>query len=151
MAEWPSAIKRMLAAKQLEAVNVNPAHAQHVLGLARRHVDTAQMLATTDDSAMAFTAAYDAARKALSAVLAAHGLRVRPIGGAHRNTGVACAVFVRDPALGEFEWMRQLRNATEYPSDDSPGATAADVVEGIEAAAAIVQACADYLARRPSP
>lgn len=35
--------------------------------------------------------AYDAARKALAAVLAHHGLRARPVGGAHVNTGAAAA------------------------------------------------------------
>lgn len=35
--------------------------------------------------------AYDAARKALAAVLAHHGLRARPVGGVHVNTGAAAA------------------------------------------------------------
>lgn len=33
----------------------------------------------------------DAARKALAALLAHHGLRARPVGGAHVNTGAAAA------------------------------------------------------------
>ncbi|MDK7748895.1 hypothetical protein QP572_00795 [Brevibacterium sp. UMB10442] len=46
-----------------------------------------------------------------------------------------------DTALEEFEWMRQVRNATEYPSDDQPTATLQDVREAISAASAIVTAC----------
>lgn len=72
---------------------------------------------------MAFTAAYDGARRAFAAVLAIEGLRVRPVGGAHRNTRMAAAAFVDDESLEEFDWMRQVRNATEYPDDDRPTAT----------------------------
>lgn len=138
-------IAQMLASRRLERVAVNRDHAIAVIEMAQRHVRTAEVLAGSDDDAMAFTAAYDAARKALVAILAVEGLRVRPVGGAHRNTGIAAAVFVDDAALGEFDWMRQVRNATEYPSDDRPTATDQDVTEAISAASAIVAACEVHL------
>ncbi|GGH38615.1 HEPN domain-containing protein [Microbacterium album] len=141
-------VAAMIAGRRLERVAVNHEHAVSVLAMAERHVDTAAALADTDDHAMAFTAAYDGARKALTAVLAIEGLRVRPVGGAHRNTGTAAAQFVHDDALGEFEWMRQVRNATEYPDEDRPSATRQDVAEGIGAARAIVEACAAYVRSR---
>ena len=134
-------IDRMLANRRLERVAVNRDYAVTVIEMAKQHVRTAEALAGSDDQAMAFTAAYDAARKALVAVLTTKGLRVRPVGGAHRNTGVAAAEFIEDAALEEFEWMRQVRNATEYPSDDQPTATLQDVREAISAASAIVAAC----------
>lgn len=134
-------IARMLANRRLERVAVNRDYAVTVIEMAKQHVRTAEALAGSDDQAMAFTAAYDAARKALVAVLATKGLRVLPVGGAHRNTGVAAAEFIEDAALEEFEWMRQVRNATEYPSDDQPTATLQDVREAISAASAIVTAC----------
>lgn len=134
-------IARMLASRRLERVAVNRDYAVTVIEMAKQHVRTAEALAGSDDQAMAFTAAYDAARKALVAVLATKGLRVRPVGGAHRNTGVAAAEFIENAALEEFEWMRQVRNATEYPSDDQPTATLQDVREAISAASAIVTAC----------
>lgn len=134
-------IARMLANRRLERVAVNREYAVTVIEMAKQHVRTAEALAGSDDQAMAFTAAYDAARKALVAVLATKGLRVRPVGGAHRNTGVAATEFIEDAALEEFEWMRQVRNATEYPSDDQPTATLQDVREAISAASAIVTAC----------
>jgi len=134
-------IARMLANRRLERVAVNRDYAVTVIEMAKQHVRTAEALAGSDDQAMAFTAAYDAARKALVAVLATKGLRVRPVGGAHRNTGVAAAEFIEDAALEEVEWMRQVRNATEYPSDDQPTATLQDVREAISAASAIVTAC----------
>lgn len=123
-------IARMLANRRLERVAVNRDYAVTVIEMAKQHVRTAEVLADSD-----------AARKALVAVLATKGLRVRPVGGAHRNTGVAAAEFIEDAALDEFEWMRQVRNATEYPTDDQPTATLQDVREAISAASAIVTAC----------
>lgn len=141
----PDVIGDMVANRRLERVAVNRRHAMGVIEMAERHVRTAMVLAHTDDHAMAFTAAYDGARKALAAVLAIEGLRVRPIGGAHRNAGVSAAAFVDDESLQEFDWMRQVRNATEYPAADRPTATKQDVAEAIEAASAIVGACAKYV------
>ena len=135
----------MLANRRLERVEVNSDHANRLIATAELHVRTAGVLAGTDDHAMAFTAAYDGARKALTAVLASEGVRVRPVGGAHRNTAVAAAALVEDQALQEFDWMRQVRNATEYPDDKRPTATEQDVEEGIDAASAIVDACARYV------
>lgn len=120
MSEMPQVIEQMLANRRVERVAVNLSHANIVIRMAEQHVQTAGVLAETDDQAMAFTAAYDAARKALTAVLAREGLRVRPVGGAHRNTGVAAAAFVADDSLGEFDWMRQVRNSTEYRMTSAP-------------------------------
>ena len=111
---------------------------------ARRHLVTAEAVAGTDDVAMAFTAAYDATRKALAVVLAVHGLRVRPVGGAHRNTGLAAAALMPAMAnvIAEFDWMRLIRNSTEYPEDARPEATLDDVREAIAAGGGILEACA---------
>lgn len=128
----PDVIGGMIASKRLERVAVNRDHALNVIGMAEQHIRTASVVADTEDHAMAFTAAYDGARKALAAVLAIEGIRARPVGGAHRNTGVAASVFVADESLREFDWMRQVRNATEYPDDDHQTATKRDVIEAIE-------------------
>ncbi len=145
----PELIDAMLANRRLERVPVNRDHVLTVLATAERHIRTAEVLAETVDHAMAFTAAYDAARKGLAAVLAQEGLRVRPVGGAHHNTGVAAGAFIANEALAEFDWMRQVRNATEYPQDDRPAASRQDVAEALEAASRIVRACAEYLRSRP--
>ena len=141
-------VRRMVASRKLERVSPNREHARDVVAVARQHVRTAALLAQTDDQAMAFTAAYDGARKALAAVLAAEGLRARPVGGAHRNTGIAAAEFVADTSLREFEWMRQLRNSTEYPNPNRPAATKRDVEEAILAAEVIVEACATQIGQQ---
>jgi hypothetical protein len=96
----PEIVAQMLVNRRLERVEPNREHALAVVVTAERHIRTAELLADTDDHAMAFTAAYDGARKALVGVLAAEGLRVRPVGGAHRNTGIAAAGFLEDSAVG---------------------------------------------------
>ncbi|MDO5671565.1 MAG: HEPN domain-containing protein [Actinomycetaceae bacterium] len=141
----PQEIAQMLQSRRLEQVTANKDHARSVIMMSQQHIQTAITLSKTTDHAMAFTSAYDAARKALAAVLSAEGLRVRPIGGAHHNTGIAAAAFVGQDALTDFEWMRQIRNSTEYPSSTRPSATQQDVFEAIEAATSIVNTCADYL------
>ncbi|WNM27998.1 HEPN domain-containing protein [Demequina capsici] len=148
MTELSEDISRMLASRRLERVAVNVDHARSVIATAQRHLDTARVLAGTDDVAMAFTAAYDGTRKALAAVLAVHGLRVRPVGGAHRNTGLAAAALMPDSVdeIAEFNWMRQVRNSTEYPEDARPEATSQDVEDAIVAGMAIIQACALIIA-----
>lgn len=145
-----SVIEDMLANRRLERVQPNGAHAHYVIRMAQQHLETARLLAQAADLSMAFTAAYDGARKVLSAVLSVEGLRVRPIGGAHRNTGIAAAVFVDDASLSEFDWMRQVRNATEYPDPSRPPATSQDLSEAIESAGTIVDACATYVAHTTS-
>lgn len=147
MVELPLEIEEMLTHRRLERVAVNIDHALSVIRMAEQHVQTAHLLSETADHAMAFTAAYDGVRKALSAVLASEGLRTRPVGGAHRNTGVAASAFVAHDALSEFEWMRQVRNSTEYPDNKRPTATKQDVIEAIEAASVIVKVCSAYVSR----
>lgn len=148
MTEMPDEIGRMLASRRLEKVAANAGHAMSVLATAQRHLETARILADTDDVAMAFTAVYDGTRKALAAVLAVHGLRVRPVGGAHRNTGLAAAVLMPQASavISDFDWMRQIRNSTEYPEDARPEATRDDVREAIAAGDAIIAACAVAIA-----
>ena len=49
----------------------------------------------------------DHVRKALAAVLAHHGLRARPVGGAHVNTGAAAAAYVSDDPSGIVVMLAQ--------------------------------------------
>ena len=147
LAELPHDITRMLDSGRIERVAVNRTHAKAVLETAQLHLRTAATVADTDDVAMAFTAAYDGARKALVAVLAAYGLRARPVGGAHRNTGLVAAALMPGAAstIADFDWMRQIRNTTEYPEDARPVATREDVREAIAAGRSIVAACENAL------
>ena|SRR5690625_49445 len=126
---------------QIERVAPNPAHAHKILTEARRHLSSGRLLATTDDVAAAFVTAYDAARKSLSAMLAAQGLRARGGDGGRRVLGdlMQAQLPEHKRVLREFDWMRQKRNDTEYPDPDKPTATANDVADGITAAQRIAE------------
>lgn len=126
---------------QIERVRSNPEHAKAVLADARRHLNSAAMLAETDDVAAAFVTADDAARKALAAMLAVQGLRARGGDGGHRVLGELMQAQLPDHrrALREFDWMRQKRNDTEYWEQDWPTATPDDVADAIPAATRLVE------------
>src|SRR3546814_11895845 len=70
-----------------------------------------------NDLELAFAAAYDAARKSLTAVLAIQGLRPTSAGGHLSVYYSSLAQF--EPPMGRkikpFDWMRRTRNDTEYP------------------------------------
>ncbi len=135
-------IDALLTQGRLERV---PPHREHALALleqARKAVHSAEVLAGTDDVLTAFLAAYDGARKALTAILANQGLR--PGGGEGGHAVLRQAVLAqleppRQPAVREFGWMRQLRNLSAYPEPDAPVATATDVDKGVAAARAMVR------------
>jgi hypothetical protein len=73
-------IERLLAATELENVPADVRLANDLLGTAARHVTSARSIAN-DDPIGAFQAAYDALRKAATALLAAQGLRATSRGG----------------------------------------------------------------------
>ena len=126
---------------QIERVAANPGHASSILGEARKHLGSARLLATTDDIAAAFVTAYDAARKALAAMLAAQGLRAKGGDGGHRVLGDLMQAQLPEykQLLREFDWMRQKRNDTEYREENRPSATIEDVTDAIPAAERIVE------------
>lgn len=145
-------IEALIAERRLEAVDANRPHAEAMLDQARSHLASAEILAATDDQVMAFTAAYDGARKALTAILANQGLRPRGSEGGHAV--VLEAVLAQlDPPMGrdlrEFSWMRRTRNDSECPSPDRPVATDQDVKEVIPAARKIVEIATEVVAVMP--
>jgi HEPN domain-containing protein len=109
-------------------------------------------LGTTDDTSMAFVAAYDAARKALSAILAVQGLRAK--GGEGGHAVLLDAVRSQFPdhrrELQRFDWMRTVRNNTEYPDFTTPSATPTDAAEARQAAETIVALAERFVHQRVS-
>lgn len=137
----------LLGRGQIERVEPNPGHARTILAQARMHLSSARILSGTDDTAAAFVTAYDAARKSISAMLAAQGLRARGGDGGHRVLGelMQGQLPQHRGTLREFDWMRQKRNDTQYPDPDKPTATANDVTDGIAAAQRIVELGEQFL------
>lgn len=113
------------------------------LNQARTHLTAAATLRDLDPAG-AFTLAYDGARLALAAVLVNQGLKPRGE-GAHAvllEAAIAQLEPPRQSEIREFDWMRRLRNDTQYPDIDRPSASVDDVDQAIPAARAIVDRAA---------
>ena len=102
---------------RIEAVATDVGAAWARVDEARTHLVSSAALANSDP-ALAYVALYDAARKAITALMQAHGYRVANRPGAHQAAGLyaeallatgAAAVHVR-----AFDRMRQIRNRSEY-------------------------------------
>ena len=100
-------IEGMIARGELERVSASREHADLLLYQADQHVGSAQAIASSDATG-AYQLLYDAARKALAAVLENQGLRATSRGG---HIAVLDAVSAQlDPPLGTI--LRPLRSAT---------------------------------------
>ncbi|MDP5182601.1 hypothetical protein QOZ88_08110 [Blastococcus sp. BMG 814] len=122
----------------LQRVQPSREHADRLLRQARAHLATAAKVAG-DDPAGAYGLLYDAARKALTAVLENQGLRPTSRGG---HLAAYHAVTAQlDPPLGRalrpFDRLRRTRNDAEYPATDAEELTAEQVAEDLPKAAAI--------------
>ncbi len=79
-------VQRLLAEKKIRTVSPDPETAQAEIDVARRHIASAEKI-MADDSTLAFTALYDAMRKAIAAHMRSRGYRVSRGPGAHAKTG----------------------------------------------------------------
>lgn len=145
-----SVIDDLLGKRHLEQVSANIEHAEKLLEHAHRHVASAESLRDTDLE-LAFSAAYDAARKALTAVLAVQGLRPTSAGGHLAVYYASLAQF--EPPMGtkikRFDWMRRVRNDTEYPQLDSIDLDVDDVNEATAAAHEVIKMAGTLIALLP--
>ena len=109
-------VEALLVSGRLERVAPDQSAASLRITKAEQHLATAQMLLGRDNE-VAYSALYDAARKAATAHMLAQGIRAstsKP--GAHEAVGIYLAEVVPDPteSVGKFQRMRSKRNATEY-------------------------------------
>lgn len=136
----------MLARGELERVPASREHVDLLLTQAHQHVGSAQAIAGSD-AAGAYQLLYDAARKALAAVLENQGLRSTSRGG---HIAVLDAVSAQlDPPLGTilrpFDRLRRRRNQAEYPAADQPGFSPDDVGRDLPKVREIVEAASKVL------
>jgi hypothetical protein len=133
-------IDRMLAASELQRVPASREHADRLILQARKHLASADEIGD-EDPAGGYTLVYDAARKALTAVLENQGLRPTTRGGHLAVYGATRAQL--DPPMGQvlrpFDRMRRQRHNAEYPPTDAPQISADDVREDAIKAVAIVE------------
>jgi hypothetical protein len=143
-------VDRLIRDGRLQQVKASRTLADLMLAQAETHHTSASGLPETDPTG-AFQLAYDAARKALGAILANQGLRAKGAGAHATLYEVAMAQL--EPPLGArlepFDWMRRLRNTTEYPDLDRPVATLDDVREALPATAVIIDLARDILDQMP--
>jgi hypothetical protein len=141
----------LLARGRLTRVTPNRDLADTLLTQARAHLTSATAVVDADPAG-AFTLVYDAARKALAAILVNQGLRA---GGDGAHAVLLDAVMAQlDPPLGAtfrpFTWMRPLRNHTQYPAPEHPTAQVDDVQEALPATAGMIDTAAKLLAQMPA-
>jgi hypothetical protein len=133
-------IDALIDSRDLERVPASRPAAEAELARARTHVGSARRLLAVDPEG-AYTLAYDAARRALAAVLQNQGLRATSRGG---HTAVYEAVRAQlDPPLGSvlrpFNRMRVRRNEVEYRSSEAPAVTAEEVAADLSKVAALIE------------
>lgn len=153
MSRWEQGrvtIERLLVEQRLQRVPPSREHADAMLAQAYRYVTSARMVRSTNPDA-AFVLAYDAACKALTAVLENEGLRPTSRGG---HVALIDAVTAQlDPPLGStlrpVGRMRARRNRIEYPSFDVPPVSEAEVAETLPKVEAVLAAAAKVIDTMP--
>ena len=140
MGKGRAEIDRMLAAGELERVQPSREHADRLIGQAQRHLDSASKTCEFDPEG-AYGVLYDAARKALWAVLANQGLRPTTKGG---HLAVYHAVKAQlEPPMGQqlrpFDRMRRQRHEAEYPRIDTPELRPDDIRDDVPKIRVIVE------------
>jgi hypothetical protein len=140
------ALDGMISRGELERVPASRQHADLLLDQADQHLKSARAIVAFD-AAGAYQLLYDAARKALTAMLENQGLRATSRGG---HLAVLDAVSAQlDPPLGAilrpFDRLRRRRNQAEYPASDQPGFSAQEVERDLPKVQRIVAAAAKVL------
>ncbi|MEU8624314.1 hypothetical protein [Streptomyces sp. NPDC048669] len=135
-----STVDALVDSGGLERVPASRQAAEAELIRAHTHVGSARQLAATDPEG-AYTLAYDAARRALAAVLQNQGLRATSRGG---HTVIYEAVRAQlDPPLGSmlrpFNRMRARRNEVEYRSSEAPSVTPEEVAADLAKVEALIE------------
>lgn len=140
-------IAKLLATGELDSVIIGEGRPQKELQAANRHYESALRILDRDPEG-AFQLLYDSARKALQALLAAEGIRVRrpPNGNHYTFVKVANGGFVDEQVWAPLDWMRKVRNQTEYPEPESLPASATDARQALIHVAAMLE---DAKARLP--
>jgi len=143
-------IEQMLSAGDLQRVPASREHADRLLEQARRHVSSTQNTAVAGPEG-AYALLYDAARKALTAILENQGLRPTSRGG---HLAVYHAVRAQlDPPMGRvllpFDRMRRRRHDVEYPPAGAPELRPEDVTEDVPKVTALLDLAQRVLDEMP--
>lgn len=132
-------LEALIAENQLEIVDIGRDEASANLAAAFLHLKSAKQIMDWDPVG-SFQLSYDAARKALQAVLALHGFRVRkpPRGNHFTFVRVSRSGLVTPEIWRPLDWMREMRNSSEYSVFENEVADTEDARQGLEAAEQMV-------------
>jgi len=141
-----SNIDYLVSNGRLEWVTPDPEFSKSLLEKAKRHIFSAALIAETDDSDLAISNAYDAARKALTAIIADQGLRPTLRGGHTVILELLRPQFPdsREVFLG-FDWLRIKRHGAEYPDPTQTPVSEADLQDALNIAKDVVSLAERYL------
>lgn len=132
-------VQKLIDNGRLQKITSSRTHAERLLKQSHNHLASAAKTAEEDPEG-AYSALYDAARKALVALLEIQGLRPTSKGG-HIVICEALQAQI-DPPFGDviptFNRMRKSRNGQEYPGLDEPELSTSDVLEDLEKSKKIV-------------
>ena len=145
MARWKrgeSEVEALLAAGELQKLTGSAASGERLLHKAAVTLTTARAAVETDPDS-AFVLTYDAARQALTALLAHQGLRPTTKGGHYAVEQAVRAQF--GPGFRQFGALRRRRNELEYPERPGDDATRDEASEAIANTDAILTAAQGLL------
>jgi hypothetical protein len=145
MARWPrgeAEVEALIAAGNLQKLTGDAANGERMLKKAAVTLKTARSAVERDPDS-AFVLAYDAARQALTALLAHEGLRPTTKGGHYAVEQAVRAQF--GPGFRQFGALRRRRNELEYPDRPGDEANMDEASDAIETAGAIITAAAGLL------
>lgn len=130
-------VEALVAAGDLQQLTGEAANGGRLLEKASTTLGTARTAIERDPDS-AFVLAYDAARQALTALLAHQGLRPTTSGGHYAVEQAVRAQF--GPGFRQFGALRRRRNELEYPQRPGDDATHEEASEAAENAEAIIRA-----------
>lgn len=145
MARWKrgeSEIEDLLASSDLQKLTGDAANGERLLEKAAVTLETARSAIKRDPDS-AFVLAYDAARQAVTALLAHQGLRPTTKGGHYAVERAARAQF--GPGFRQFGALRRRRNELEYPERPGDEATIDEASEAVDNAQTIIDAAEGIL------
>ncbi|MFS3128565.1 HEPN domain-containing protein [Nocardioides sp. Bht2] len=128
-------IAALLTSGELQKLIGGAANGERLLQKAATTLATARMVSESDpDSALVL--AYDAARHALTALLAQQGLRSTSRGGHYAVERAVRAQF--GPGFRQFGALRRRRNELEYPERPGDDATQVEAIQAVAHAQGII-------------
>ena len=135
-------VESLIASGHLQRLTGAAAKGERLLAKAGTTLETAR-LAIDRDPDSAFVLAYDAARQALTALLAQQGLRPTTKGGHYSVEQAVRAQF--GEGFRGFGALRRRRNELEYPQWPVDDASIDEALNCVESARIIIEAAKDLI------